>query len=328
MLARDFVQPMPVRTVDCAIETVLPWLRKGTPVAVRNGAGWQYVRPLDALSLPTTRQLCDVPRHDLHTLDTGDTIDETILSRHEVLGATHHDDLVGRIDSPRVLAEIAKSLSSASEDALGHAARDRLMPKFLHDLSNALTVAQALELELRRHVHDDQSPESNRVEGAMGAIAHAIDLTCHMRALYSDRASRSTPFDLRVLLTRVTPMLEVAAHPAKLDVNIDVSDAVVREPWRLERILLNLVLNASEASPTGCVRVHAHQLPRGGRVAISVDDDGPGFTSGGPNETSRDATRGIGLDSVRRQAALLGGSIEVGVSPLGGARVVVLLSTR
>jgi two-component system, OmpR family, sensor histidine kinase PrrB len=69
-------------------------------------------------------------------------------------------------------------------------------------------------------------------------------------------------------------------------------------------------------------------------VALTVEDDGPGVPEGereriferfarGTTATAQGS--GLGLALVRQQAALHGGTVEVGDSELGGARFEVAL---
>ena len=55
----------------------------------------------------------------------------------------------------------------------------------------------------------------------------------------------------------------------------------------------------------------------GGRLAISVEDDGQGLPEGPP------AGKGLGLASIERRARQLGGTHEASRSSLGGARIQV-----
>jgi two-component system sensor histidine kinase UhpB len=52
----------------------------------------------------------------------------------------------------------------------------------------------------------------------------------------------------------------------------------------------------------------------GGRPRLEVDDDGRGYPSG---------AEGGGVRGMRERAVLIGGSLRIGTSPLGGARVTL-----
>ncbi|MFS0866404.1 ATP-binding protein [Microbacterium sp. 179-B 1A2 NHS] len=98
-------------------------------------------------------------------------------------------------------------------------------------------------------------------------------------------------------------------------------------------VLANLLNNAVEATGFGgVVQLLLSAEPEAGILRICVDDDGPGF-EGDPGrllrrgETSKEdaANHGIGLASVLRVVEGRGGRLVLGESPLGGARVEVLL---
>jgi signal transduction histidine kinase len=103
------------------------------------------------------------------------------------------------------------------------------------------------------------------------------------------------------------------------------------------QILGNLVLNAIKHRPGsgGLVRVGGRAL-EGGRVEVTVEDDGPGFPEGilgsfaspeaWDNLPSTSHPRGFGLTIAARAVGGLGGSIRLDRSPtLGGARVTLEL---
>lgn len=93
-------------------------------------------------------------------------------------------------------------------------------------------------------------------------------------------------------------------------------------------VISNLCRNAAEAAMSR-VRVLVTVCDR--RVHIEVDDDGPGVVATdvgriferGVSSKGSGAERGVGLDLVRREIGVRGGTVEVGRSPWGGARFTV-----
>ena len=94
----------------------------------------------------------------------------------------------------------------------------------------------------------------------------------------------------------------------------------------MRQMLLNLVLNASQAmgERPGAITVTATR--EGRLLRISVLDDGPGFPGelldGGPRpfHSSRTGGYGLGLSTVSRMARAMGGQLELAQSHSKAAR--------
>jgi signal transduction histidine kinase len=101
------------------------------------------------------------------------------------------------------------------------------------------------------------------------------------------------------------------------------------DPELTQLALWNVLRNAAQASPSG-KRVRVAAMARGERSALVVDDEGAGFPTEQverilePFHTTRATGTGIGLAVVRRVVEACCGSIEIGVSPTGGGRFVML----
>jgi signal transduction histidine kinase len=128
------------------------------------------------------------------------------------------------------------------------------------------------------------------------------------------------------------------AIPVRVSVNEEVvGDADVRvlvDKQMMRKCLDNLVRNAVQAiraKGNGWrVIVHASVLAEG-RVAIDVDDDGPGVPEDArdrvfdPYYTTRTEGTGLGLAIVKKIVIEHGGTIACDVSPMGGARFRITL---
>lgn len=105
---------------------------------------------------------------------------------------------------------------------------------------------------------------------------------------------------------------------------------------RLRQVLLNLGLNAVDASPEdGTVRIAASLAEDGGGVGISLRDAGPGIPEAlrervfEPYFTTRsDRPGGLGLAIARRIVEEAGGEIAVADAEAGGAEFRLRLPTR
>lgn len=99
---------------------------------------------------------------------------------------------------------------------------------------------------------------------------------------------------------------------------------------QIGQILLNLLLNAVEASPKGGT-VTVHSCRSGDQLRLSVDDEGPGIDPETrdhlfePFYTTKPEGTGLGLSISFGFAAAHGGRIEVERRAVGGARLVLVL---
>ncbi|KIX14099.1 two-component system sensor histidine kinase NtrB [Dethiosulfatarculus sandiegensis] len=103
----------------------------------------------------------------------------------------------------------------------------------------------------------------------------------------------------------------------------------------LYRAFLNIFNNALQAAETGGlkVRVSTREISQNGRdfVVAAIEDQGPGFSKEAkaslfdPFFTTKEKGTGLGMSIVSNIVASHKGRVEVGDSPLGGAKVEVWL---
>jgi C4-dicarboxylate-specific signal transduction histidine kinase len=101
----------------------------------------------------------------------------------------------------------------------------------------------------------------------------------------------------------------------------------------VERTILNLVLNASEAMDgTGAIRISTQLVAEAGGTftMLTVDDDGPGFATGTLDlvlasgySSKSGSIRGIGLAGIVQALARVGARLVPAHSTMGGARFEV-----
>lgn len=144
-------------------------------------------------------------------------------------------------------------------------------------------------------------------------------------------ADRADPLGV----ARVTlALLRTQAERQRVDVGIDAPPEVspVRCPEEsLRQVLLNLCLNALQAmAPSGgSLRVRLTEAAED--VTIAVEDTGPGIPAEErervfhPFVTTKPQGTGLGLSVAARAVHACEGSIDIGDSPGGGARVVIRL---
>ena len=107
---------------------------------------------------------------------------------------------------------------------------------------------------------------------------------------------------------------------------------VTADPSQMEQVLVNLVLNARDAMPTGgTITIETVREAAAGFVRIVVADDGPGIPAGEreklflPYYSTKGRGSGLGLAIVRRIVAEHGGSIDVADNVPHGTRFTIEL---
>jgi len=133
------------------------------------------------------------------------------------------------------------------------------------------------------------------------------------------------PVDVRQVADEVASALRVAYGDAMPAVAVHGEGVALAAQSRVQQVLLNLTKNDADAAGAGG-QVRIDVSADGDLVEAAVSDSGPGVPPDlrerifEPFFTSKPAGTGMGLPVVRAVAAALGGDVEVGDSPLGGAR--------
>jgi two-component system sensor histidine kinase RegB len=139
------------------------------------------------------------------------------------------------------------------------------------------------------------------------------------------RSETMGPVDARTFVTDIAEAWR-ATHPAvtlEYDGGMPGGAALVADP-ALRQAVWNLLENAAEVSPQG---VHLTARREAEMLVLTVRDHGPGFPPavlqnlGQPYQSSKGAGHGLGLFLVATVARRLGGGIEAGNLPQGGAAV-------
>ena len=128
-----------------------------------------------------------------------------------------------------------------------------------HDFNNLLTAILGYADLLRRELPTEAGAR-RRVDEIVRAAGRAATLTRKLLAFSRKQVLTPRTLDLNAVLADMTDMLRrVIAEDIELSVSSDPGHALVRaDPGQLEQVVLNLVVNSSDA------------MPRGGRLSIEV----------------------------------------------------------
>ncbi len=248
---------------------------------------------------------------------------------------------VARAIAPRVAAAIATSRVERLDTQMRHldrlAALGELVSEIVHEVRNPLvslkTFLQLLperidEVEFRTGFFELVNGELRRIERLLDVVlSHA-----RPRVLPAD----GNAVEVAAVIDGVTRLV---AHRA-LERGIEIETTPGPAPLRLRlgedalrQVLLNLVLNAIEATPAGG-RIGVDARTTSGGVELWIDDEGPGL----PGEirqrifepffsTRDERPGGLGLAISRRIVEEAGGQIEPEDRAEGGTRFRVMLPT-
>jgi PAS domain S-box-containing protein len=214
-----------------------------------------------------------------------------------------------------------------------------------HDFNNLLTVIiGALDL-IQRHPKDEARRE-RMIEAAQGAARRGERLTQQLLAFSRRQALKPELAVVDDLLAESEPLLRRAVGEAvTLAVTPNAADAVSSiDPSQFEAAVMNLVVNARDATPPGgVIRVEtqlctltagqAEDAPAGDYLCVSVHDTGEGMDADTaarvfePFFTTKEPGRGtgLGLSQVYGFARQSGGAVVVESAPGKGSTVRIYL---
>jgi len=214
-----------------------------------------------------------------------------------------------------------------------------------HDFNNLLTVViGALDL-MQRHPHDEARRE-RMIEAALGAARRGERLTQQLLAFSRRQALKPEALEADVLLAEAEPLLRRAVGEAvDLVVAPGAAGLVVSvDPSQFEAAIMNLVVNARDATPSGGrirvetrpIRLAARQIEQmeaGDYLCVGVYDTGEGMDEGTmarafePFFTTKATGRGtgLGLSQVYGFARQSGGTATVSSAPGKGSSVCLYL---
>jgi PAS domain S-box-containing protein len=250
-------------------------------------------------------------------------------------------DITERREAQRVLEETQQALFQSQKlDSLG-----QLTGGMAHDFNNLLTaILGSLEL-LKKRMPDD--PKARMLlENAVQGAQRGASLTQRMLAFARRQDLHPEPVDIAELAAGMLGLMERSIGPG-IRIRIAVPPGLppaLSEVNQLEAALLNLVVNARDAMPTGgVITISADEqrlepdneigLGAGHYVRLTVADTGVGMDK----ETLRRATEpffttkgvgkgtGLGLSMVHGLAEQSGGKLKLTSAPGAGATIEIWL---
>ena len=301
-------------------------LRMDEPGFLRKEDGWEAILPHLLVAQPGTRRVIDVPRLSIQAVprdatlsDLCSLLDGTTVGSSPVLDGTA---LVGRVDHQRLRALLAQN---AEIDLAAELCQLRLATLgVLHDLNSVLLV---IAFAAERH----EDPVARQ------AASQAAKLVRVLQSLHRGASIASKSVDVADVVTQLLPLARTLSlhllSVAKIELGRLENAAARCPPALLERAIIGLVTNSSEATNHSGTFIRLDVDADEREVRLRVTDDGPGvadhlvprlFERG--FSTKGSVGRGTGLASLLEAARRAGGDLRF--EPLTSGATFVLALPR
>jgi two-component system cell cycle sensor histidine kinase/response regulator CckA len=155
------------------------------------------------------------------------------------------------IEEQRELARARQRLEAQLREEKKLGAVGKLAGGIAHDFNNRLVVVMGYAELLKRELPAD-SPLSHHADMVLGSAKRAAELTRQLLAYSRRQVLEPEAFDLNEMAERMRSLLKtVLAGGIDLVTVLGAKQPVLADPGQIERVVLNLVLNARDAMPAG-----------------------------------------------------------------------------
>lgn len=309
------LEHLPVAAWTCIDDRLLPLTSRARRLAAPGG-----VRDADALR----RLLTSAEDGGPVVLETERGSERWQLRRQPL-------SLDGQAQTLLVLVSLENALESESL-----AAWQQLVQVLTHEIMNSLTPIRSLSETARGLL--DEPEAADELRAALDAIGRRADSLAGFVGTYRRVSQLPAPQMAAVDLQQLFDRLQLAVAPRWQsrggEARFELASPTLQlraDDGQLEQALLALLRNAEQATegqPSPRLWVQARQ-GRGGRLQISVRDNGPGVPAGLerriflPFFSAREGGDGIGLTVVRQLVSGMGGRVRH-VRPIEGGAAFVL----
>jgi signal transduction histidine kinase len=202
-----------------------------------------------------------------------------------------------------------------------------------HEIRNPLVAVKTFLDLLPQRMHDVEFLGEFR-ELSQSELKRVNDLISDLLALGKSTTAQRRSIELAGTLDPVVRLMESTARKRQIRIEADVDaslPAVWADPDQLKQIVLNLLLNAIDAGPSGSVVTLTAHLGNAGMATIDIHDQGAGIPPEQlesifePFFTTKETGTGLGLSLVHQMVVEHGGEISVSSEPGRGTTFHVTL---
>ena len=228
------------------------------------------------------------------------------------------------IENARLYAELREYVKQVEESqrallqAEKMAAAGRLTASIAHEVNNPLQAVQnCLHLAGRDDLSEEQRLEY--FELAKTELNRLMSTVQRMLDFYRPGAISPTEIDLQSILQHVLNLMSKQLEKQSIRARVDIPSnlpKIIAVGSQIQQVLINLILNSSDAMPEGGeIQVHARAVKGG--IEILIQDSGPGIPDEwhpqifDPFFSTKEGGTGLGLTVSYNIVTAQGGTLEL-----------------
>lgn len=278
----------------------------------------------------------------LATLVTHLILKRDISSLNQIIRQARTIALGGerKLEGPRGSWEVHTLSDSLSKMIQSLDGNEKALQKFLsdasHELKTPLTVVRGyLDILSQPNVAEDVRLNAEKALKQSIRMQKIIDDLLQLAEIRGSEARLDTQIDLAGLVKEAIEDLANLDSGHVLKVEIPESVLIHGNPEQIERLISNLIGNIQAHVPSGS-KVSVRLSQEAETIRLSFEDGGSGFPAGilgddakpvrfRKGDGQKSGSTGLGLSMIYEVVENHRGSVEIGKSVLGGARISITL---
>jgi len=286
-----------------------------------------------------------VMKHDKDVIESGEhrTYDEIILidGKERLFHTVRFPltDLEGNVTGVCTIArDVSKErvLQNELAEAGKLAAIGKLAAGVAHEINNPLTGVLAFAEDIKDEF-EDGDPLKDDMQVIIRETLRCRDIVKNLLDFSRQDIPELVSHDVNEILDQVLQLVEKLPRFRDVIIEKEFEDnppEIECDPKQMQQVVLNLMLNASEAmNHKGIIRLKTKYNRKKDNCTISVSDNGPGIPEGNEGKVfepffSTKGTSGLGLAVIWGIVERHHGHIEVGKSEDGGALFEIIFPVK
>jgi len=263
------------------------------------------------------------------------TRDEKMFPTEILAKNTHYEN---RLSSIGICRDITQRLEMEKRvrESERMAYIGQITASLSHEIRNPLSAVK-MNLQILQNHPRLRGNDARRIDISVREVMRLERILSQLLDFAKPLRMEYGPVDVNHLVISCEELLDTKLSAEKIEIvtDLDPTLPLIRaDGERLSQALINLMLNAIEASPMqGRIRIRTRFLPDGGnpQTRITVEDEGAGVSEKDhqaifrPFFTTKSKGTGLGLAIIKRIAEAHGGGVEVSSIPPSGASFTIIL---